>query len=259
MLLEVMSLEIMLLEVMSLEVMSWGIYVAVFLVMVIASTVQSSVGMGQGLLAAPLFRLLHPELLPGPIVLAGLLTSTVLVIRNSRRSDIRETLPAIGGSVVGIGIAIALLAVLSEQGLTLMIGAIILAVVALRLAGLTIERTARTMAGAGIASGIGGTIAALAGAPIGLLYEQEARGREFRGPMGIISTVVGSMALVSLTVAGDMGRQGWLFGLALLPPLATGWLLARWVTPIVDRGFLGPAVLAMSAGSATVLILGELF
>jgi hypothetical protein len=36
-----------------------------------------------------------------------------------------------------------------------------------------------------------------------------------------------------------------------------GWLLARWVTPVVDRGLLGPVVLIMSGVSATALILSE--
>lgn len=237
---------------------SWQVYVAVFVVMVVASTVQSSVGMGQGLLSAPLLRLLHPELLPGPIVFAGFLTSVVLVIRNSQRSDVRETLPAIAGRIVGIGIAIGLLAILSEQGLTLTIGGIVLLMVALRLIGLKIERTPRTLAGAGVASGIGGTIAALGGAPLGLLFEQHARARDFRGPMGVIMAVGGAITVVSLSVAGEIDREGWLLGLALLPPVVLGWLLARWVTPIVDRGLLGPAVLIMSAGSASALILGEL-
>lgn len=239
--------------------MSIEVYVAVFVVMVVASTVQSSVGMGQGLLSAPLLRLLHPDLLPGPIVFAGFLTSVVLMLRNSRRSDVRETLPAIAGRIVGIGIAIGLLAVLSEQGLTITIGGIVLFMVALRLVGLRVERTPKVLGGTGVVSGIGGTIAGLGGAPLGLLYEQHARARDFRGPMGVIMAVGGAVTVLSLAVAGELDQEGWLLGLALLPPVALGWLLARWVTPIVDRGFMGPAVLAMSTGSAAVLILGELF
>lgn len=233
-------------------------YAIVFVVMVVASTVQSSVGMGQGLLSAPLLRLLHPELLPGPIVFAGFLTSVVLALRNSRRSDVRETVPAIAGRIVGIAIAIGLLAVLSERGLTLAIGGIVLLLVVLRVVGLKIERSPQTLAGAGVASGIGGTIAGLGGAPLGLLFEQHARARDFRGPMGVIMAVGGAVTVASLAAAGELDREGWLLGLALLPPVAIGWLLARWATPIVDRGFLGPAVLGMSAGSAMFLIIGEL-
>jgi len=234
--------------------MAWTTYLLVMLVMAAASTVQSSVGMGQGLIAAPLFRLLHEPLLPGPIVVAGLLTSLVLAARNSQRSDIAPTIPAILGRVVGIGIALAMLAVLSERGLTLAIAGFVLLFVACRVVGLKLERTPRTLAGAGVASGIGGTIAALGGAPLGLLYSQHVQARDFRGPMGIISSVGGSITVVGLVITGKLDTDGWLLALSLVPPLALGWLLARWLTPIVDRGFLASIVLGLSATSAALLL-----
>ena len=319
-------------------------YLAVFIVMVAGSTLQSSVGMGQGLLAAPLLRLLEPDLLPGPIVLAGFLTGAVLAMRNSKRTDAREVAPALLGRFVGAGVAIGLLALLSDRGLTIMIGVIVLALVAARLTGLKIPRkpatlagtgfvspivlagfltgavlamrnskrtdarevapallgrfvgagvaigllallsdrgltimigvivlalvAARltglkiprkpaTLAGTGFVSGISGTIAALGGAPMGLLYEQHARARDFRGPMGVFQMIGGVASVLMLTVAGQMDGRAWALGFALLPPLMLGWLLARWVTPVVDRGLLGPVVLIMSGVSATALILSE--
>jgi uncharacterized membrane protein YfcA len=236
-----------------------SVYLAVFIVMVAGSTLQSSLGMGQGLLAAPLLRLLEPDLLPGPIVLAGFLTGTVLAMRNSKVADAREVTPAIFGRFAGAGVAIALLAALSERGLTITIGVIVLALVAARLGGLKIPRKSSTLAVTGFVSGIGGTIAALGGAPMGLLYEQHTRARDFRGPMGAFQMIGGVASLVLLTVAGQMDSRAWALGLALLPPLMLGWLLARWVTPIVDRGLLGPLVLIVSGASATVLILSEVF
>lgn len=239
--------------------MTPGVYLAVFVVVVAGSTMQSSVGMGQGLVSAPLLRLLEPDLLPGPIVLAGFLTGTVLAIRNSKVADAREVTPAILGRFAGAGVAIALLAALSERGLTIMIGVIVLVLVAARVCGLKIPRKPVTLAGTGFVSGISGTIAALGGAPMGLLYEQHARARDFRGPMGVFQMVGGAASVALLTIAGQMDGRAWALGLALLPPLMLGWLLARWVTPIVDRGLLGPLVLIVSGASATVLILSEVF
>ena len=236
-----------------------GVYVAVFVVMAAASTLQSSVGMGQGLLSAPLLRLLEPDLLPGPVVLAGFLTGVVLALRNSRPSDALEVIPALFGRFVGAALAVALLAALSDRGLTITIGVIVLVLVALRLAGLRIPRSRASLAGAGLVSGISGTIASLGGAPMGLLYEQHTRARDFRGPMGAFQAIGGVMSLFLLTVAGQMDADAWLLGLPLVPPLMVGWVLARWVTPIVDRGLLGPIVLIVSSASAMVLLISELF
>jgi uncharacterized membrane protein YfcA len=239
--------------------MSWEVYLAVFAVLVVGSTVQSSVGMGQGLIAAPLLRTLHPDLLPGPIVIAGFAVSLLLAVRNSRRSDIAEVVPALVGRTIGIGIALGLLAVLSERGLTVVIGVIVLTAVGLRIVGLHIARTRSTLFGAGIASGVGGTIAGLAGTPMGLLYAQDTDGRDFRGPMGIFLTVGAVITLVGLVLAGELDLAGTWLGLALLPPIFVGWQLARVVTPLVDRGLLGPVVLILAGTSATVLILSEIF
>ena len=232
-------------------------YIAVFLVMAAGSTLQSSVGMGQGLVAAPLLRLLEPDLLPGPIVIAGFLTSAVLAMRNSKPADAREVTPAIFGRFLGAGVAAAMLAALSERGLTITIGVIVLALVALRLIGLKIPRTPATLAGTGVVSGISGTIAALGGAPMGLLYEQHTRARDFRGPMGAFASIGGVISIGVLMVAGQIDGRSWVLGATLLPPLMLGWLLARWLTPIVDRGLLGPLVLTVSSVSASVLILSE--
>lgn len=237
---------------------SLTIYIAVFVVMVVASTVQASTGFGQGLVAAPLLRLLHPDLLPAPIVIVGLLVAISVAKRNSRRSDLPEIVPAVLGRFVGIGIAVALLAWLSEGGMSIAIGVIVLGFVALRLADVRIPRTRQSLVGAGVFSGIGGTIAALGGAPMALLYQQHAEARDFRGPMGAYTVVGSVLTVIVLTVIGELDGDAAILGLLLVPPVIVGMTLARWVTPIIDRGYLRPLVLGLSAVSATGLILGEL-
>ncbi len=239
--------------------MTVSIYVAVFVVMAVASTLQSSIGMGQGLVAAPLLRLIEPDLVPGPIVVAGVLTSAVLALRNTRVADVREVAPAIVGRFVGAVVAVALLAALSERGLTITIGLMVLGLVAVRLSGLRIPRSPTSLAGTGVVSGVSGTIASLGGAPMGLLYEQHTRARDFRGPMGAFQMIGGAVSVLLLNIAGEMDGRSWKLAALLLPPLALGWILAHWVTPIVDRGLLGPLVLAVSSVSALVLIATEVF
>lgn len=236
-----------------------GVYVAVFFVMAAGSTLQSSAGMGQGLLSAPLLRLLEPDLLPGPLVFAGFLTSVVLAFRNSRPRDAIEVIPALAGRFVGAAAAIALLAAMSDRGLTIAIGVAVLTLIALRLGGLKIPRSRASLAGAGLASGVSGTIASLGGAPMGLLFEQHTQARDFRGPMGAFQAIGGVMSVGLLTLAGEMDARVWGLALSLVPPLMVGWILARWVTPIVDRGFLSPIVLTVSSVSATVLLISEVF
>ena len=238
---------------------TWGTYIAVFGVLLVGSTVQSAAGFGLGLISAPLLRLLHAPLLPGPIVLAGLVVAISVFVRNSRRTDLPVVTPAIAGRIVGTVIAIGLLALLSDRGLSIAIAVVVLGFVALRLAGVQIARTTLTLGSAGVVGGIGGTIAALGGAPMALLYEQHAKARDFRGPMGWYTVVGGASSVALLVIAGELDGEGALLGLALMPPVAIGLVLARWVTPIVDGGFLRPLVLGLSSFSALALLGGAVF
>lgn len=238
---------------------SVGVYVAVFVVTVVASTVNASTGFGQGLVAAPLFRLLHPDLLPVPIVVVGLLVAVLVARRNTQLRDVRAVAPAVAGRFVGIGIALALLASLSERGLSVLVGVIVLSFVLVRVSNVRLPQSTPTLAGAGVASGVGGAIAALGGAPMALLYVQHAEARDFRGPLAAYTLIGSSVTVVALAAAGEFDLEALkLIGL-LLPPIAIGMVLSRWATPIVDRGYLRPLVLVLSGCSAVVLIVSELF
>ena len=166
--------------------------------MLIASTTQSSIGFGQGLIAAPILRLLEPDLLPGPLVISGLVVGLGVWARNSTRPDLPIVLPAVGGRIVGGFGAIALLLALSERGLSIAIGVMVMAFVLLRLLDVGIARSTPALVGTGVVSGVSGTIAALGGAPMALLYSQHAEARDFRGPMGwftVLGTIVSPILL----------------------------------------------------------------
>ena len=238
--------------------MSIGVYLAVCGVLLVASTVQSSAGFGHGLIAAPVLRLLHPDLLPGPIVVAGFAVAIGVARRNSKRADLPEMVPALSGRVVGNVIAVVLLSLLSDRGLSVAIGVIVLAFVGLRYAGVGIPRTNTSLAGAGVVSGVGGTIAALGGAPMALLYEQHTSARDFRGPMGWYTFFGSGLSVATLAVTGVYDSDAIRNAALLLPPIAVGWSLARWGTPLLDRGYLRPLVLGLSATSAAALVIGEL-
>jgi len=236
-----------------------GVYIAVFVIAFVAATVQGSTGFGNGLIAAPFFRLLHPELLPAPIVLVSLIVTLWVLRNNTRLSDVRDVSPALVGRFVGIGIAILLLARLSQRGLSVLIGAIVFTFVVLRLTDLQLKRTRPILVGAGVASGVGGAIAALGGAPMALLYVQDSEARDFRGPLAAYTFIGSGVTAVALAVAGEVDGEALRLAAALVPAVLLGLVASRWATPIIDRGYLRPLVLALSGSSALVLMLTQAY
>lgn len=238
--------------------MSVTTYLAVFVIMAAGATVQSTVGFGQALVAAPLLRMVHPDLLPGPLLMAGMFVSIGVVIRDGRRSDIGQVAPAIAGRVVGIAIAVVIIAQLPERAMTLLIAGLVIVFVAARLFGLQIPKTRRTLVATGFVSGVAGAVAALGGAPMALLYEQHTHSKAFRGPLSWYTVIGSTLTIIGLAIGGQFGATDLALGVSLLPPLALGLFISRWTVPVVDRGLLGPVVMALAAGSALVLLIGAL-
>jgi len=59
---------------------------------------------------------------------------------------------------------------------------------------------------------------------------------------------------VTLAVSGELGRRQFVDGVLLLPGLVVGLLMARWLAPVLDRGWTRPAVLVMSTAAALALV-----
>ena len=85
---------------------------AVGVIVAVAAALQASVGIGFGVLAAPLLVILAPELVPGPLLLLGLLLATMTMTREFRSVDVRELSLAMVGRIAGTATAGAVIVLL---------------------------------------------------------------------------------------------------------------------------------------------------
>jgi uncharacterized membrane protein YfcA len=228
-----------------------------FLAMALGALVQGTVGFGQALVAAPLLLLIDTRLVPGPITVAGVCLNLVMLTRDRDHADRGGLRWSITGLVPGTMLGAVALAALSGHWLAVTAGGLILLAVALSAAGLSAEPTPRTLTAAGVASGFMGTVAAVAGPPMALLY-QRAAGPRLRATLARFFTAGALLTLVALVPAGRLGRTELGAGLVLVPGVLGGWVLSRHLVGHVDRLLLRPAVLTLSAASAIALLIREL-
>ncbi|KXS47127.1 MAG: membrane protein, partial [Marinobacter sp. T13-3] len=134
---------------------------------------QGVAGYGIGTLSAPLLFLISPALLPAPLVLNATLLTIFMLARNRAALEVRQVRFAIGGGVIGVVLAGLTLSVLSSKGFELIFGILILAGVALSVGGLRPRLNATSSTIAGAASTYMGTITAIGGPPIALIYQNE--------------------------------------------------------------------------------------
>ncbi|MFW5825648.1 MAG: sulfite exporter TauE/SafE family protein [Marinobacter sp.] len=216
------------------------------LVVLAGSCLQGVAGYGIGTLAAPLLFLISPAFIPAPLTLnAGVLT-VLMLMRNRTSLQTREVRFAIGGGLVGAALAGGTLLVISARGFELVFGALILLAVALSVAGLKPRLNPRNSVIAGAASAYMGTITAVGGPPIAMIYQNE-KGPLVRANMSAFFLFANVFVLTTLLLSGYLGvTELWLF-VATVPGVFAGFWLSAGLVNRLPFEALRPIILGIAA------------
>lgn len=227
-----------------------------FVIVVLATAVQGTVGFGFALVAAPVLAIIDSRFAPGPIVFAGFAVALVYAFVERAALDLRAVRWVLIGRIPGTVLGGMAVAALSRQTIVIGIGVFVLVAVALSAAGAHIDPTPPRLFAAGTVSGVMGTTASIGGPPVALVY-QRSPGPQLRATLASYFVVGAAMSLVGLALAGEFGAREARWGLALAPGVIAGAILSRRTAPFVDRSFLRPTVLAVAAVSAVALLVTE--
>lgn len=223
----------------------------------VAGTVQGSVGFGYALLAAPLLGLVDPHLVPGPVVAASLPLSIAVALRERGDIDTAGLGYALAGRVPGTALGAVAVAVLPAAAASAAFAGLVLVAVALSMVGWHVRPTPPTLATAGAASGLMGTMTSIGGPPVALVY-QHAAGPRLRATLALYFVVGALMSLTGLALAGALGRRELALALALVPGTALGFGLSHLATVHLDRGRTRAAVLTVSSLAAVGVLVKTL-
>jgi len=215
---------------------------------------QGVAGYGIGTLAAPILFLISPLFIPGPLIMGSILLAVLLLLRNRASLGFRQVRFAIGGNVVGTALAIATLSVIVSEQFDLIFGGLILTAVALSVAGLRPALNARNSVIAGAASGYMGTITAVGGPPIAMIYQNET-GPLVRANMSAFFLFASCAAVLGLILSGHLGWEEVKLCLAMLPGIVTGFILSGHVVRKLPFAALRPIILGIAAVAGCAAIL----
>src|SRR5712691_3046329 len=163
--------------------------------------VQSGIGLGLGLVAAPMVTLLDPALMPGSMLVAGASLPVLILAREALHTDWPGVSWALAGRVAGTVGGIWVLAAVSLRALGIVVGTMVLAVVALSIREAVVPRNRVTLVTAGVISGVTGTATSIGGPPVALLYQSED-GPRVRATLSVFFIMGNSLALCALAVTG---------------------------------------------------------
>lgn len=223
----------------------------------LGAVVQRAVGLGFGLVAAPVLAIVWPEIVPASVLLMSTPLALFMFLRYRRDVRLRELPALFGGQALGTGVGVLLIALVAPASLGLLVGATVVVAVALSLGKARLPSGSGWLACAGAAAGVMGTTAATGGPPLALAY-QDVQGPQLRGTLAVVFLAGNSMSLFGLAAFGHLSALHFGIAAGTMPLLLGGlWAGARLASRL-DGGHLRYAVLGVAGTSGVVAIIRSL-
>lgn len=237
--------------------LSMGMALACVAAVYFGATVQASIGIGLGMIAAPLLALADPDFIPVTIMLAVIpLTFTIAWADRSHIAG-RDVGFALIGRVPGVILGALVVAVLSDQVLAVLVAGSVLVAVAVSVSGRHVHTSDPVLVVAGLASGFAGTTTGVGGPPMALAY-QRSDPATMRSTLSAFFAIGALMSLAALAIAGEIGTRQLQLTLLILPSVALGVVTARLIKDRLDPDIVRPAVLGICTIASIALLVETL-
>jgi uncharacterized membrane protein YfcA len=234
-----------------------GALALVSLAVLVGSTVQAVVGLGIGLVAAPVITLLEPQLMPGVLIALALVLPCVTLVHDHDDIDWHGLIWSLPSRILGTALGVWVVAHLSERQLGVSVGAMVLVAVLLTWKVVTVPISRASLSGAGFIGGVTGTATSIGGPPFALLY-QHRPAAQIRSTMAVYFLIGAAISLVGLTLSGDLTLHQLRAAGLILPSVVLGVVAGVPLRRRLPAHVVRPAVLLISAVSAVVLVVRSL-
>lgn len=216
------------------------------LVIMVGSYVQSSIGFGLAIIAAPVLFFIDPLFVPAPITVSALTLSLANARRHRHAISFMGLQYAIAGRIPGTIAGGLLLLWIDQQELALWLGIIVLVAVLLSILKIAVKPNNGTLFGAGFLSGFMGTSSSIGGPPMALVLQHE-EGDFIRANLAAFFVASCIMSLIMLSLVGRFGSAEILRSLPLMPATLVGYWIAMRTLHLISARNLRLLSLALCA------------
>ena len=235
----------------------WDVVALIGAVTCVGAFVQSVVGLGLGLLVAPVVAMVEPGLVPALPLWLALMISGSMLLGERRHVDwgaLAWALPArVPGTVVGAWLVVTF----SDQAIAVAIGVMVLVAVVVTLRTVHVPVNPASLTAAGVVAGVSGTATSIGGPPIALLF-QRREPEVVRSTLSVFFFLGVVVSLVGLAWSGSLTEASWHLGLLLAPLVALGAFAGSAARDRVPRDRFRVGVLLVCAASALALLVQAL-
>lgn len=227
--------------------------IIVFVITFLGVLIQSSIGIGLALFAAPLLYFIDPGFVPGPILISGFILSFLIVIRNRQSLQYKRVTPAIIARIPGSYVGLAILLVLPKPWLQIFFGATLLVTVVLSFRMFRIRMTKLNVTLAGFFSGLLGTATSIGGPPIALVYTG-INPDKARGELAFYFLFSTPISIGILSFSGYMTSEDYQLTLLMMPGVISGFIVSKYAQHYLSESRFRNIILWVSAISACFLL-----
>ena len=229
---------------------------ALFIV-ALAAALQSAIGFGLALVAAPFLLMIDPRLIPGPLVMASLALTALTAYRDRAHIDLQGMGAALVGRALGTVLAAIFLAFASTFFFDLAFGSLVMLAAILSGAGLHFQANRTSALIAGGASGLMGTISSIGGPPMAIIYQNASTGT-LRGTLAGYFAAGTVLTLAALWSVGRFGEEEILLGLMLTPGTVVGFGLGHISRDLFPKQIIRPLIIGLSFFSGLFVLIRAL-
>ncbi|WP_196157453.1 sulfite exporter TauE/SafE family protein [Reinekea sp. G2M2-21] len=219
--------------------------------------VQTALGFGMAVIAAPIIVLFRPEWVPVIMTIVAL----VLSVQNalSQRSGIewKHISPAMISRIPGTILGAWVLTLMPVEMLQVMVAIMVFAAIFVTAFARPFPATAKNLTLAGFISGITGTTTSIGGPPMALVM-QHAASHNTRANLSIYFVYSCITSLISYQLLGVMNTTLWLTGFSFIPVAFLGYVVGINIRGWVDLRFR-PLLLVLCSISAFIALYGAVF
>jgi uncharacterized membrane protein YfcA len=204
--------------------LDWPLFIFAFALVAFASAFQSAVGVGFGLLVAPVFALIDTALVPATVLLIGVLSAAIGAWNSRHGIRWNELVIPVFSRAPGAVVGVVMLVLLADHRDVVLIvtGLVVLLAVWITVAKVRLTPNRISLAVSAFLSGLMGSLTGIGGPPMTLIY-QNAKALEVRAMLNMFFATGTLFSIVVLALAGLITARHIHLSVSLVPRLSWAW------------------------------------
>lgn len=235
--------------------MIWTIEIFLFLNFIIAlsSILQMATGVSVGIIIVPILAMVSYSLVPVPIVFASLALTLLMAYKGKEFIDFKNTFQISFSMVLGILISVFILSKIHFEYLGLVFGSFILISVFISLKIKELKFTKTLNFSGGLIAGIMGTMAAVGGQVLALIFQNHNL-ESIKSSLAFLYSIFSIVMLAIFYYFDDFTYSQMISGFYLMPGFIIGFFIAPIFSKYFNSKYSKNVILSMATIGALILI-----